>query len=369
MKTKMVLLAGLYLEMSTMGLAGAKTPVAPDRAEQVSGQAAPGSGATQRPRPCHQTRALERTLWPNGSLLWGMRPSDEDSDLSTVLASVDLNGVRHEGVPMERLKIQGGHLVVPRRRGGATGGAGGLVGAELQGVASDGQRVAVSICAVEPAAEDQQMTWYRIEIWNEISREWENPCVATAEVRAPRVLAVQGVWDAEGERREVAGRFTFACETGAIAKCIGLGYKPWQEKGGHSLTDYHQACTRMVRADYCGDGRSFTQRGMVIDAYDTVGVQVPEVRPVEGWDPALASFEAAWTLDGAYCLAQTRRGEALQIVRDECPGHWMEADEDLGGGDRCVMRRKEASRSQVLMRNRSYGKGQEKSMASTGGGR
>ena len=30
----------------------------------------------------------------------------------------------------------------------------------------------------------------------------------------------------------------------------------------------HEACVRMVRADYCGDGRSHTVDGMAIDVWD-----------------------------------------------------------------------------------------------------
>ena len=44
-----------------------------------------------------------------------------------------------------------------------------------------------------------------------------------------------------------------------------------------SLASYHQACTRMARADYCGDGTSHTQDGTWIEYYDKLIKVKPEV--------------------------------------------------------------------------------------------
>jgi hypothetical protein len=63
------------------------------------------------------------------------------------------------------------------------------------------------------------------------------------------------------------------------------------------LAELHQACTRMVRADYCGDGRPFTLDGRVINVYDGLGVQTD----TEQW-----TFEAEWSGQGAVCLSQQR---------------------------------------------------------------
>lgn len=37
---------------------------------------------------------------------------------------------------------------------------------------------------------------------------------------------------------------------------------------GESPRDYHQVCTRMVCADYCGNGIGHTQNSTPIDVYD-----------------------------------------------------------------------------------------------------
>ena len=58
-----------------------------------------------------------------------------------------------------------------------------------------------------------------------------------------------------------------------MGKCILWGYQPWSTKNEckgskcrtQALDPWLQACTRMVRADYCGDGRSYTFDGTPIE--------------------------------------------------------------------------------------------------------
>src|SRR5262249_8074375 len=87
-------------------------------------------------------------------------------------------------------------------------------------------------------------------------------------------------------------RFTFACRGYALAKCAELGYKPWSRVGSVSLASYHQACTRMLRADYCGDGTPWTHDGTLISVFDGLGI---------GGDAASVRVEAEWNADGAVC--------------------------------------------------------------------
>jgi hypothetical protein len=104
--------------------------------------------------------------------------------------------------------------------------------------------------------------------------------------------------------------FTLACtDKGAIAKCVErLEYKPWlsvkevdhRDASWHwqSLEPYHEACVRMLRADYCGDGLSHTMDGTQIDAWDNTNTQQ---QTAEAW-----SFEAEWGPSGAVCISETR---------------------------------------------------------------
>jgi hypothetical protein len=322
----------------------------------------PSTKAAARPPPC-QSEAPERTIWPQGTLLWGTGRKVAGNEMSSVLASVDLARARRGSATLKGVRLEDGRLVAPST------GTKGLVGAVLQGKASDGQPVEVAICGADPTSQDPSMEWYRIEIWNAVSASWENPCIATGRVPSPRALAVRGVWDETGARREVPGKFTFACENGAIAKCVHWGYKPWAKKDGRPLTDLHQACTRMARADYCGDGRSHTREDNPIDMYDEFQVMTRATESSEVWDMKRASFEAAWTPEGASCLARTRDGRALETILAECPGRFEAGEKDLGDGDRCTMLRKsdsaktelrKAGRAEtVMLRNHSYGKGEQ----------
>jgi hypothetical protein len=80
------------------------------------------------------------------------------------------------------------------------------------------------------------------------------------------------------------------------------------EKGNNcvvkSLRDHHQACTRMARADYCGNGRSYTFNDTPIDLYDRLQTRL-QTRSTVGasnWAP-----EAEWGPNGATCVADELR--------------------------------------------------------------
>lgn len=107
-------------------------------------------------------------------------------------------------------------------------------------------------------------------------------------------MFVPGRWDDSGAFVEEPGVLTYSCMSGVIAKCVTWGYAPW-EVG----SELHQTCTRLARADYCGDGVSWTLQGTTIDVYDVLGVEEPVAAPE-------LSFEAAWGPDGAICVSAPR---------------------------------------------------------------
>jgi hypothetical protein len=349
---KEFLLACMVLQLSPLACAATPATVKPARPKRVS-TATVVTAAERDSRRC-QTQTVHRIARPQGTLLWGTK-RDWDTEKvtderSSVLVSVDL-APRRADAQVKALRLEGGHLV-------AVPSTGGVVGTVLQGTASDGKPVEVALCGAEPSPEDPSMVWYRIEVWNTVAQEWENPCVPLDRVPAPRALAVSGVWDSSGARQDVPGRFTFACENGAITKCIGWGYKPWASHEGRSLTDFHQACTRMARADYCGNGRSHTYQDTTIDMYDRLGMIQRATEVSADWNPERGSFEAAWATDGATCLGQTRDGRALESILQECPGRFSTGSvTELGQGDRCTVQRTDVSPDTALLRNRSYGRG------------
>jgi hypothetical protein len=113
------------------------------------------------------------------------------------------------------------------------------------------------------------------------------------------------------------GVFELICTSGAQGKCVRFGYHPWEfTRDGRSLRDFYDACVRMVRADYCGDGHAWTRPGTLIDVGDDLAIQKSDT----GSDPTFA-FEAGWAPDGAVCVAHTRIPENITLdrLRESCP--------------------------------------------------
>jgi hypothetical protein len=102
-----------------------------------------------------------------------------------------------------------------------------------------------------------------------------------------------------------------------MGKCIRFGYHPWQTQPwpaqalhqgtSPSYLTLYNACLRMVRADYGGDGNGTTKNGMRIDLYDERGIQVPAN------DPQMV-FEAGWTDAGAVCVNHPRVVEHITLA-------------------------------------------------------
>ena len=118
--------------------------------------------------------------------------------------------------------------------------------------------------------------------------------------------------DPAGERWALAvqnesGQVELVCSSGAIGKCIRWGYPPWKRsRRGGSAGALHDACVRMVRADYGGDGATATRDGTRIAFCDLEGV-----RPCTRTE---RDFEAAWSRRGAVCVAQARVPELVGLA-------------------------------------------------------
>jgi hypothetical protein len=211
-------------------------------------------------------------------------------------------------VPLSEVWLEGSSLVSRTSSGQVLSGAD-LVGAELGDATGRSPRMRVD------AAEAQGDTWhYTVSYWT--AGGWRPLCPGdTSPDQALTAIALAGRWDyrqgVPGGGAHIAepGVITFACANAALAKCVSFGYAPWRQTvqctsegcDTVSLASYHQACTRMVRADYCGDGRSFTRDGTLINLYDGVGIQLD----TESW-----AIEAEWDAQGARCISQRRLGSS-----------------------------------------------------------
>jgi hypothetical protein len=128
-------------------------------------------------------------------------------------------------------------------------------------------------------ADNEDVWLYQVEyavLTSSTPADWRPVCGGDAGPTAG--LFVDGRWHNDGAHAD--GGYTFSCPDGVITKCVrGWGYKPWkrltsEEHGEVSLAPLHQMCTRAARADYCGDGNSYTQDGTEVDIFDGYGFNV-----------------------------------------------------------------------------------------------
>jgi len=196
-----------------------------------------------------------------------------------------------------------------------------LAGSQFSAQDEQGQFHNFQIRSVEldPQDVDHDTYLYTVLV-QDAQQQWQNLCEPDHE-GVSKAIPLQGSWDAQG-RYSPANTITFGCTSGALGKCVRMGYKPWKIVDGQPLRDIHQACIRMVRADYCGDGKGHTRNGTPIDVYNRLDLQNPT--PDSGMEP-----EAAWTPDGAAYLNHSRWGQPVAEILAECPrrlaGHTTQA--------------------------------------------
>ena len=85
-----------------------------------------------------------------------------------------------------------------------------------------------------------------------------------------------------------------ACVSGAVGKATTWGYLPYSQIGVGNFT----TAVRVVRADYCGDGQSWTKAGNELQLKDVWGYS--------NFNNSPGPTEALWTEKGAACLGEPR---------------------------------------------------------------
>jgi hypothetical protein len=178
-----------------------------------------------------------------------------------------------------------------------------LVGAEIA-IDEGGKPLVIRIDAVAKDAKSAA-TLHTVTV-RDASGVFTPYCEPDADGRRA-AFPIAGRASADGLLLADASRFELVCTSGAQGKCVRLGYTPWQR------LDVFNACVRMIRADYCGDGSSTTRDGTQIDVYDDPGVQRAEA-------DAAMSFEAGWTPEGAVCVQHPRIPEntSLEKIASSC---------------------------------------------------
>jgi hypothetical protein len=280
----------------------------------VSCGGAPGDGVSGGvPEDASADLALARVVQelqhPNAEALNGRTLNGRTlngTELGGLLVSVNYRDARLEtGAPLTHLRAEAGQLAGRTRDGRRQGMD--FIGAELVGNLGSGDALPLRIRdIVRGPGANADLLLYDVDYYDANAGAWRPAC---ADADGARTLAVPlpGRWDYRsgvrggGDYHNESGVFTFACASGAVGKCVLWGYRPWKRFNGESLASYHQACTRLVRADYCGKGTSYTQNGRVINVYDHLGIQ----QDTEGW-----VAEARWDEHGARCFRARNRSTA-----------------------------------------------------------
>jgi ADYC domain-containing protein/pentapeptide repeat protein len=161
---------------------------------------------------------------------------------------------------------------------------------------------------------------YTLEQWLPDTSSWQPACPVDTDGRRV-AIPLAAIWDEHGDRIESTSLFTFGCTTGVIAKCYRWGYRPWVAGYGN-LATMHWACTRLARADYCGNGKPHTQDGTWINVWDNL----PAPGPIQlhgAHPPPGMIFEAGWNTGGAVCLGRTRWISDMVEIAATCPARLM----------------------------------------------
>jgi hypothetical protein len=248
---------------------------------------------------------------PNGIDLNGI-------DLNGIdLNGIDLNGERLgntvvstsfdnawlNGAPLYDSWLEGSELVALGWHHDVTRGTG-VAGMYMFAVSDTHHDLLLRVSDVDAPDAGDDVWHYWVDLWvppSKKSRGGWAPICEDAGGNPEPTIAVAGYWNYKrgiphgGDHVDSSSSFTFACpSSGAIGKCVVLGYKPWASADGVPLEELHEGCTRLLRADYCGDGVPHTVNGALVDLYDGYGVQD---------DAADWRAEAEWDSNGARCVS------------------------------------------------------------------
>jgi len=252
----------------------------------------------------------ENGIWQNGVYQNGVYQNGVYQNgvyqNGTNLNGVSLNGASLNGENLNGVSVPGASFneLVAKMPDGTVRSGDAVVGAKISAVFSDGTTIDLTIASFSRDTV-ANIAYYRIE------HEGQNVCAGD-----DTGMFVPGVWDSKGSRSDaltIGGQrisATFACSSGVLNKCVRWGYAPWNVGA-----DLHQACTRMARADYCGNGVSFTKNGTVIDVFDVLGIQ-------RATGEADLVFEAAWGPSGAVCVNRTRYDARTPEGEPVLPSCW-----------------------------------------------
>ena len=314
----------MLIALAALALGGCSESSAPS---QSGPHAAPASRGPHENGP-HLNGLQLNGLQLNGLQLNGLQ-----------LNGLQLNGLQLNGLQLNGLQLDGTQFSA--RAGHHKLSGSDLVGLTLsvdvlEGDATGSYLLRIDGVEADPASPAGDVFLYDVKFRRTDAHDdardprtgsWSSLCTDRDGNPVP-ALPLRNRWDADtGARIDEPDTITFACTSGALGKCVRWGYRPWAAATRCigsvctqvSLADYHQACTRMVRADYCGSGQPGTVDGTLIDVFDALAPQLQ----ASGTDWPL---EAKWTPDGATCLGKKPREESLLRKLPDCDGNGLADD-------------------------------------------
>jgi hypothetical protein len=248
----------------------------------------------------------------NGTDLNGTDLNGTDLN-GTTLKGISFGGGTLDGASLLDLHLEQAQLVARNGEGIRLAGTS-LVGAELAGQLDNGATLALQITSVSQGPSPNDDIYHYGVSYRGGDGRPRALCI-DRDGNPIAAIALAGRWNygqgmpGGGSHIDDPASFTFACRDGALGKCTEWGYKRWRTENGVSLAGYHQTCTRVVRADYCGDGATHTVNGQLINIYDNQGVQK---------DTRLWLGEASWDEHGARAYNLLNRSHLDLIYRLNC---------------------------------------------------
>ena len=210
----------------------------------------------------------------------------------TSLNGTSLNGTSLNGTSLNGTSLNGTSISVTTSGGPPLSGTG-PVGSTWSATTANGQTITVRIdSALQGTGSNADLWFYGVSYQN--SAGWQPLCGVDGTGAKILAVPVLGAWKAttaDQAHYTTGTQYTWACRAKTVAKCVELGYKTWK---GYS--NQMQTCVRLLRADFCGTGVSYTVDGRLLNLFDNAGVQ----KDTETW-PA----EAEWTTAGARCVSST----------------------------------------------------------------
>lgn len=223
-----------------------------------------------------------------------------------MFSELDLTGALHDGVVLDAVAVKIGESLLTLDSVAAQDG-------ELQGLLGDevfaGEQLVGSVWTltivagleetpatmwISAANQDGDGVWHYVFQHEDAQGKPADLCAPDLD-GSPAAVPLKDITvdPATGDMAARPDTLYLACTSGAVGKAISWGYAQWER----TIPEF-EGLVRLVRADYCGDGVSWTLPGSALQVLDLWGIN--------GFVDASAHTEAVWGPDGALCLGERR---------------------------------------------------------------